>query len=646
MSTIFSRAAPRPPDRQRVAGHDTKPPDIGPSRHHWRGLYFGRILTPEHDRRIVQDCIGLMFEAEAWDPDRPETAFVRHRHLIETLLEPRAPSVEDVRGGPARSAVETAIERLQAAAPTPEDDALYLAVRSYVADNAGQRPARILAACSAAMPELARMLVRPRAEEVRVIASGGRSADFGKSLVVPVVRDPQGEPAENRDDRIDRALWTEGQIGLEFPASAARDMQDRASGSARAIRPAGPDPQSGRPVAEAANSGRPRVAIITRTKNRPILLRRAAQSVGRQSFRDFTWTIVNDGGDAEDVIAILRDAPVDPRRLTLVSHDESLGMEAASNAGIEACDSDYIVIHDDDDSWTPDFLDRTVAFLDSPAGARYGGVTTHSTYVSEEIRGDSVVEHETRPYNDWVRNVQLSEMACGNFFPPIAFLFRRSVLDRIGGFNEALPVLGDWFFNLEFLLEDDIAVLPEALARYHHRDRGDTSRTAYANSVIGGVSKHEEFAAIARNAFLRKHGDRAGVAASFAMGYAISDLRNRIGQNAEPKAAPPVRPMPGTDDRLWCVRELNEALARRGFWRRIRGGPPIPEDIGWTDMARRMKRSGLALRAPPDFDEDGYLRSNPDVATAVQQGKLETGYMHYVLHGRTEGRPRPARCVQ
>jgi hypothetical protein len=80
----------------------------------------------------------------------------------------------------------------------------------------------------------------------------------------------------------------------------------------------------------------------------------------------------------------------------------------------------------------------------------------------------------TRPYNDWVRNVQLSEMACGNFFPPIAFLFRRAVLDRIGGFNEALPVLGDWFFNLEFLLEDDIAVLPEPLARYHHRDRGDT----------------------------------------------------------------------------------------------------------------------------------------------------------------------------
>jgi glycosyltransferase involved in cell wall biosynthesis len=64
-------------------------------------------------------------------------------------------------------------------------------------------------------------------------------------------------------------------------------------------------------------------------------------------------------------------------------------MEAASNAGSAVCDSDYVVIHDDDDSWLPDFLDRTVAFLDSEKGARYGGVATHSVYVSEEIRDDA-----------------------------------------------------------------------------------------------------------------------------------------------------------------------------------------------------------------------------------------------------------------
>jgi glycosyltransferase involved in cell wall biosynthesis len=613
---------------------------------HWRGLYFGRILTPAHDPTIVPDCIGLLFEAEAWDPERPETAFVRHRHLIECLLEPGAPSIEDVPGGPAGAAVDRMVEDCRAALPDPQTDALYLAARRYVEDNRGQSPARILAAHGAAMPELARMIVRPSAAEVPILAGKGRSADFGKRLVVPVVRPPSEFQAEGRQSRIERALWTEGQIALEYTPVAAREHQDRASGSSKAPRRAMPSAVDRTETGVSIRARHPRVAVITRTKNRPVLLRRAARSVAEQTFQDFTWIVVNDGGDPGDVADIMRAAPIDPRRMMLVSHERSQGMEAASNAGSAVCDSDYVVIHDDDDSWLPDFLDRTVAFLDSEKGARYGGVATHSVYVSEEIRDDAVIEHEVRPYNDWVRNVQLSEMACGNFFPPIAFLFRRTVLNRIGGFNEDLPVLGDWFFNLEFLLQDDIAILPRPLARYHHRDRGAVAGTDYANSVIGGVSKHEEFAAVARNAFLRRHGDRAGIAASFAMGYAVNDLRGRIGQQERPAAASPPRPVQGVDDRLWCAAELNAALGKRGIWRRIRRTPPVPADIGWVDLLGRFRASGLAVRAPTDFDEDAYLCRNPDVAAAVQAGTFATGYMHFILHGRDEGRPRQTRGPQ
>lgn len=527
------------------------------------------------------------------------------------------------------------------AEPDPEADALYLAVRRYVTDNAGQNPARIMAAHTAAMPELARLIVRPSAIEVPVLAGKGRSADFGKSDVVPVVTDPREDRDDSREARITRALWTEGQIALEYPNATAQEHQDRASGAADPVRPARPDACGGDPTRTAA-----RVAVITRTKNRPVLLRRAAESVSKQTFTDLVWTVVNDGGDPGEVIDVIQDAQIDPRRIRLVSHTTSQGMEAASNAGISACESDFVVIHDDDDSWSEEFLSRTIAFLDSPGGARYGGVATHSHYVSEEIRDDHVIEHECRPYNDWVRNVHLSEMACGNFFPPIAFVFRRSVFERIGGFNEGLPVLGDWFFNMEVLLEDDIAVLPEPLARYHHRDRGGARDTAYANSVIGGVSKHEEFAAVARNAFLRRHGDRAGVAASFAMGYAVSDLRGRIDRSVQIPTPPSKRHANDGDDRLWCVAEFNTALSRRGFWRRIRKGPPVPADIGWDDLTKRMRGAGMDVRTPPDFDETAYLRANPDVAEAVERGVLATGFMHYVLHGRGEGRPRQTRSGQ
>jgi hypothetical protein len=42
--------------------------------------------------------------------------------------------------------------------------------------------------------------------------------------------------------------------------------------------------------------------------------------------------------------------------------------------------------------------------------------------------------------------------------------------------------------------------------------------------------------------------------------------------------------------------------------------------------------------AAAEFDEDGYLRENPDVAGAVSRGELESAHMHYIGFGYFEGR--------
>ena len=101
----------------------------------------------------------------------------------------------------------------------------------------------------------------------------------------------------------------------------------------------------------------------------------------------------------------------------------------------------------------------------------------------------------------WVDTIHLMQMAMGNIFAPIAFLFRREFYDKIGGFNENYPVLGDWDFNLRFLLETDIGIIPERLANYHHRDQGEM--TALGNSVIAGRDKHLTYSSIVRNNFAR-----------------------------------------------------------------------------------------------------------------------------------------------
>jgi hypothetical protein len=45
----------------------------------------------------------------------------------------------------------------------------------------------------------------------------------------------------------------------------------------------------------------------------------------------------------------------------------------------------------------------------------------------------------------------------------------------------------------------------------------------------------------------------------------------------------------------------------------------------------------IALAAA-DFDEDGYLKENPDVANALGGGEIESAHVHYIGFGYFEGR--------
>lgn len=45
------------------------------------------------------------------------------------------------------------------------------------------------------------------------------------------------------------------------------------------------------------------------------------------------------------------------------------------------------------------------------------------------------------------------------------------------------------------------------------------------------------------------------------------------------------------------------------------------------------------IKGEQEFDEDVYLQANPDVALAVEKGRIRSGEQHYRLFGKAEGRP-------
>lgn len=258
------------------------------------------------------------------------------------------------------------------------------------------------------------------------------------------------------------------------------------------------------------------VSIITRTKNRALLLERAIRSVTGQSHQHWELIIVNDGGDPAPVEALVQKAnDVAKSKIKVLHHAESLGMEAASNAGLRTASGRYVIIHDDDDAWAPEFLTVMLRELQQQAARlpSIKGIACRATLVMEEIRGQEVIIKKTEKFRPDVQPglIPLHKIFQENFFAPIQFLYERAVFDKIGMYRDTLPVLGDWEFNVRFMREFDIFYIADELAFYHHRVADRSS--IYGNSVIASHDKHLFFNQALKNEWLRddiKH-NRAGM---------------------------------------------------------------------------------------------------------------------------------------
>ena len=330
----------------------------------------------------------------------------------------------------------------------------------------------------------------------------------------------------------------------------------------------------------------PRVAVITRTRDRPLMLRRAIESVLGQTFADWVHVIVNDGGDPVPVNLLAAEYAAAYRgRLQLLHNPRSTGMQNASNQAIRASSSDFLTIHDDDDSWAPTFLEACVNYLEPRgAGDPVQGVVANTVWIFEEIDVHGRIVERWRTDFPACESLRLAEVAGENRFPPIAFLYRRRVHEAIGYFNELFSVLGDWDFNLRFLMRYDIGVVPERLARWHWRTQG--SGSAYGNSSTAGLAVHKEMNARLFNHYLRQDLESGRIGLGFLMNlsHSITLLSKRIDAlKAQHEQAASLLPRNLTTiaqaaTSLWAVARwpLKGLAIRRERRRAAAGQRPVP----------------------------------------------------------------------
>jgi glycosyltransferase involved in cell wall biosynthesis len=180
----------------------------------------------------------------------------------------------------------------------------------------------------------------------------------------------------------------------------------------------------------------PRVSIIVRTYDRPALLARAIASIADQSYKNVEIVVVNNGGD--DVRAIVESAAAGrPFRYEVMP--ERKHISAASNVGARAATGEFVGYLDDDDLLYGDHCARTADVL-----TRTGAELVFTVCVGEyaKMHGDEKHVLGYQIYLD--RQYHPDDIYVSNMSPIHSIVHQRAIFERIGYFDETLPVTDDW----------------------------------------------------------------------------------------------------------------------------------------------------------------------------------------------------------
>jgi glycosyltransferase involved in cell wall biosynthesis len=268
----------------------------------------------------------------------------------------------------------------------------------------------------------------------------------------------------------------------------------------------------------------PSISAVIPTRDRPVLLARAVQSVLNQSYP----------GPLECVVVFDQQTPEMPavnmpegRSVRLIENDRTPGLAGARNAGAAACTSDLLAWCDDDDEWLPGKLRRQVdAMRHTPQAAVVTcgiSLCVGNRHYLKTPGAEALVPRAAllRSRQAWIHSSTL--------------LIRRDrFFGDIGPVDEAVP--GSYGEDYEWVLRASgtapIVAVPEALVRVHwqasyYADRWDV--------MISGIryhlDKHPELADDARNA-ARMYGRLAfAYSASGMSGQARSWARRSIRLN-------------------------------------------------------------------------------------------------------------------
>lgn len=200
------------------------------------------------------------------------------------------------------------------------------------------------------------------------------------------------------------------------------------------------------------------ISIIITTHKRDIhILKRAIDSVLRQTYHNLEIIIINDYYPYQKSIDQLISSYTTP---IIVFHNQTnQGACYSRNRGIQNANGKYIAFLDDDDEWVPEKLQEEVKLMDPKVAMVY--CTGYNIYPNGEKKEITFIKA-------YSKEKQLNKLLYGNYMGGCSFpLIKTEVLRTLGGFDETLPSSQDFDLWIRITQEYKVVYLPKPLVLYY-----------------------------------------------------------------------------------------------------------------------------------------------------------------------------------
>jgi len=212
---------------------------------------------------------------------------------------------------------------------------------------------------------------------------------------------------------------------------------------------------------------KPAVSVIISTHNRREFVREAIESVLKQDFADYEIIVVDDGSTdgTEEALRASKDITY--------CYQENRGVSGARNQGLKIARGKFISFLDSDDLWTPKKLAIQTEVMEKKP--EISVTYTDEIWIRKGNRVNPKNKHRKYSGSIFEKCLPLCIIS------PSSVMLRREIFDKVGAFDEGLPVCEDYDLWLRIAARFPIFFIDEKLIIKRGGHEGQLSHRFWGN---------------------------------------------------------------------------------------------------------------------------------------------------------------------